>query len=160
MAWMIPIINNGRNRNGHRKISGLISILLLFLGFGIFFLSFFGFSKFDGFMIQTTWIIGGMIFLIFIFVVIGIVVAVASANAGKAKIQGLEQKPIQSQNQNPRVNPYIIRSPTQTRYKEPIEDKFEKVVPNYHEIQFCRYCGAKLEKDAKYCHECGIKIRI
>ncbi|MFX1315604.1 MAG: zinc ribbon domain-containing protein [Promethearchaeota archaeon] len=154
MAWMIPIIGNGRNRCGRHRISGVISILLLFLGLGIFLLSLFGYSKFDGFMTTTTWIMGGIIFLIFIFVIIGIIAAVASVNSEKVKINGYKQ----NRNEFERLNPYIIRKPSQNHLEEIFHERSEKNIPTPHEIQFCRYCGAKLEKNANFCQECGMKV--
>lgn len=158
MAWMIPIIDNRRNRSAHHKIGGLISLILLFLGLGVFFLSFLSYSKFDGFAIHSIWIIGGIVFLLSIFVIVGIIAAVASVNSKKVKINGYKQNPYRSKNENPKKNPYIFRSPVQVNQEALLFDKPESTIPVHQEIQFCRYCGEKLEKDAKFCHQCGIKI--
>lgn len=158
MAWMIPIIDNRRNRSAHHKIGGLISLILLFLGLGVFFLSFLSYSKFDGFAIHSIWIIGGIVFLLSIFVIVVIIAAVASVNSKKVKINGYKQNPYRSKNENPKKNPYIFRSPVQVNQEALLFDKPESTIPVHQEIQFCRYCGEKLEKDAKFCHQCGIKI--
>ncbi len=158
MAWMIPIIDNRRNRSAHHKIGGLISLILLFLGLGIFFFSFLSYSKFDGFAIHSIWIIGGIVFLLSIFVIIGIIAAVASVNSKTANINGYKQNPYRSKNESLKKNPYILRSPVQVNQEALLFDKPESTIPVHQEIQYCRYCGEKLEKDAKFCHQCGIKI--
>jgi len=157
MAWMIPIIGNRRNRGAH-KIGVLISLILLFLGVGIFFFSSFSFNKFDGLAIHSIWIIGGTVFLISIFVIVGIIATVASVSSEKVKINSYKQNPNESEKLKPKVNPYIIRRPSQNHLEVILHEKSKKVIPTPQEIQFCRYCGAKLEKDAKFCQECGMKV--
>lgn len=159
MAWMIPIIPNRRNRSAHHKIGGLISLILLFLGLGVFFFGFLSYSKFDGFAIHSIWIIGGIVFLLSIFVIVGIIAAVASVNSKTVKINGYKENPYQSKNESPKKNPYIFRSPVQVNQEALLFDKPESTIPVHQEIQYCRYCGEKLEKDAKFCHQCGIKIK-
>ncbi|MFX1322406.1 MAG: zinc ribbon domain-containing protein [Promethearchaeota archaeon] len=158
MAWMIPIIGNRRNRIGHHKIGVLISLILLILGFGVFFFSSFSFNKFDGLVIHSIWIIGGIIFLISIFIIVGIIATIASVSSEKVKINSYKQNPNESEKLTPKLNPYKIRSPSQNQLEVILNEKSKKVILNPQEIQFCRYCGAKLEKDAKFCQECGMKV--
>ncbi|MFX0041967.1 MAG: zinc ribbon domain-containing protein [Candidatus Hodarchaeota archaeon] len=158
MAWMIPIIADRRNRGLH-KIGILISVLLLFLGLGVFFFSSLGFNKFDGFAIHSIWIIGGIIFLISIFAIVGIIATVASASSEKVKINSSKLKLNESEKLNSKDNPYIIRRPPQNHLETILHEKSKKVIPTPQEIHFCQYCGAKIEKDARFCHECGMKVK-
>lgn len=155
MAWMIPIISNRQNRGVH-KIGILISLLLLFLGLSVFLFSSISINKLNNLTIHSIWIIGGIVFLISIFVIVGII---ASVSSGKAKINNYKHNPNESEKLNPKMNPYIIRRPSQNQLEVTLHEKSEKNIPNPQEVQFCRYCGAKLEKNAKFCQDCGMKVK-
>ena len=157
MAWMIPIIADRRNRGVH-KIGVLISLVLLFLGLGVFFFSSLGFNKFDGLAIHSIWIFGGIVFLVSIFVIVSVIAVIASTSSEKVKVNRYKQNPNESEKVNSKVNPYIIRRPSQNHLETILHEKSKNVIPTPQEIQFCRYCGAKLEKNAKFCHECGMKV--
>jgi len=155
---MIPIIPNRRNRSYHRRIGGLIALILLFLGLGFFLFNFLSYSKFDSFAIHSGWIFGGIAFLISIFVIVGIIAVAASLNSEKVNINDYKQIRNESEKLNQNLNPYIIRKPSQNHLEISLHEKSKKIIPTPQEIQFCRYCGAKLEKDAKFCQECGMKV--
>jgi len=157
MACMIPIVAS-RRKSSRSSVGGLIAGLLIFLIFGIFFFVFFNRSGIFGFNFPVIFIILG--FVVFIMVILGISITASSMSKvykpPKANIQG------QNQNINQRQifqqNPYIVREPIQ-KFPEPqYQENPTEVIPIVNEINFCRYCGEKIDKKARFCHQCGSKL--
>ncbi len=160
MACVPFIVANRRNRYGRNRASGSIVVaIIFFLVIGLLFFVFF--NDFNGFTIIPIWTIisgfGG--FLIFIFV-IGIIAASISAHPKKFNeepIKSYQYRP-QAEKQTYQLNPYNVRRTSlelkKTEHDEPINAK----IPAFKEINFCRYCGAKKERDSIFCHLCGSKF--
>jgi len=135
----------------NNSIVGSIIGLIFFLGFGVFFL--FGLSPFTFFSITPFFP------MIFIIVIIGIVGAV-SVNSRRSTCCSpkLYKSNNQYQYNTPEIsrsNPYLVNtSSSYTVRPIYIEDaEPEKPIPN-----FCQYCGTRKDKNAMYCHSCGIKL--
>ena len=132
----------------NNSIVGSMVGLIIFLGFGVFFL--FGLSPFTFFSIMPFFP------MIFIIVIIGIVGAV-SANSRRSAC--CSPKP-NNQNQyiSPEVqrsNPYIVKA-SRTSTVRPIY--IDDAEPEKPKTNFCQYCGTKRDTNAIYCHSCGIKL--
>ncbi|MFX0047829.1 MAG: hypothetical protein ACFE8G_06620 [Candidatus Hermodarchaeota archaeon] len=139
----------------NNSIAGFLIGLIVFLGFGVFFL--FGWGRFNIFNVISFFP------MIFVIIIIGIA-GVASANSRRSNCC-----PPKSQNQYqyytqevPRTNsmyvnqnPYVVKNSTnstvRTIYIE--EDEPEKPI-----TKFCQYCGTKKDRNAIYCHNCGTKL--
>jgi len=135
----------------NNSIVGSIVGLIIFLGFGVFFL--FGLSPFTFFSIMPFFP------MIFIIVIIGIVGAVS---ASSRRSTCCSPKSYKSNNQYqyvthnvPRSNPYIVKTSSSSMYR-PIY--IEDAEPEKPKSNFCQYCGTKRDKNAMYCHSCGIKL--
>ena len=132
----------------NNSIIGSIVGLIIFLGFGVFFL--FGLSPFRLFTFIPFFP------MIFIIIIIGIVGA-ASASSRRSTYCSPKYH---SQYQNytpevPRANPYIVKTSNSSTVRPIyIEDaKPEKPIAN-----FCQFCGTKKDTNAIYCHDCGSKL--
>lgn len=135
----------------NNSIVGSIVGLILFLGFGVFFL--FGSSSF--FLFNFT----PFFPMIIIIIIIGIAGA-ASASSKRSKQLTCCSPKVYSQYQyyppeNSRSNPYIVKTSSSSTVRPIyIEDaEPEKTIAN-----FCQYCGTKKDKNAVYCHSCGTKL--
>jgi len=135
----------------NNSIVGSIIGLIFFFGFGVFFL--FGLSPFT--------FIGIMPFfpMIFIIVIIGIVGA-ASASSRRSTCCSPKSNKSCNKYQNyseevPKSNPYIVRTSSSPTVR-PIY--IEDAEPEEQKANFCQYCGTKKDKNAIYCHSCGIKL--
>ena len=138
MAWMIPIVAS-RRRSSRSSIGAVIVGLLIFLIFGIFFLVFFNRSGLFGFNFPVIFIILG--FVVFITVILGI-----SQNHEIIQGQTFQQ------------NPYVVREPIQKSTEPQYQEKPTEVFPIVNEINFCRYCGGNIDRESRFCHQCGSKL--
>jgi len=132
----------------NNSIIGSIVGLIIFLGFGIFFL--FGLSPFRLFTFIPFFP------MIFIIIIIGIV---GAASASSRRSTCCSPKPHNQYqyytSEVPRSNPYIVKTSNSSTVRPIyIEDaKPEKPIAN-----FCQFCGTKKDKNAIYCHDCGSKL--
>ncbi len=94
-------------------------------------------------------------------IIIGIclaITAVTSQSYKKPVEKTFNPSQTNSQNQPGQVNPYKIHSIEQ-REKEELQSKHIKQESTVvFENNYCRFCGSKIEKDAIYCSQCGIKL--
>ena len=157
MAWMIPIVAG--NRRGSRSSFGAVIVgLVIFVILGMFFFLFFNRSGIFGFNFPVIFIILG--FIVFITIILGISIAASSMS----KTYKPQNANIFSQNQNNNQkqtlpqNPYVVREPIQKSLEPQYQEIPTAVVPNVNEINFCRYCGSKVDMEAKFCHECGSNL--
>ncbi|MFX0033545.1 MAG: zinc ribbon domain-containing protein [Candidatus Hodarchaeota archaeon] len=123
----------------HHKSSatGIVLCMIGFIMFGLFF----GLQSFIGYFYFP--IFPG----IFIYIMI-IIVAVVSIENSKARNKAYSNNIYHN---IPSVrNPYIIQN------AKPIEvkDDTEKVI----HAQYCQYCGVKIEREARFCHNCGTNL--
>ena len=131
--------------------------LVIFFVLGIFFFIFF--NQFNGFSIIPLWtiIIGVGGFLIFI-AIIGAIASSMSAPSKKAKEEPIKSSQYQPQEPSQQYNPYKIQNSIQIKPEEPIYKEVKQDIPITSDINYCRYCGEKIDRDAKFCHQCGIKL--
>ena len=128
--------------------SGCIIGFLVFMAFGLFFILDLPFSIFP-FM--------GFFPVIFIFIFI---IAVAGASSGKSK----HCKPVQkkydqySQQQVPRVNPYIVRNSVRNDVQTFSVEDYKPIEPTKPKALFCQFCGTRIDKDTRFCHQCGSRL--
>jgi hypothetical protein len=119
------------------------------------------FNRFDGFTIIPIWTIisglGG--FLIFISV-IGIITASISAHPKKYTKEPIKlyQYQTQAEKLTYQLNPYKVRRASLELKDTDIDKPIKAKTPLFKEINFCRYCGAKKERDSIFCHLCGSKF--
>ena len=131
------------------SVIGSIIGLVVFLGFGVFFL--FGLGSYRIIPLIP-------IFPIF---VICIIIGIAGAASGHSRHSTCYPPKSQSQNQQytqkiPRSNPYIVKPSSSFTVRQiPIEDD----EPEQPIANFCQYCGTKKDRNAIYCHNCGTKLQ-
>ncbi len=163
MTWIPAIAVTSRNNNSCRSnkkgvIIGLI--ILLVLGTSFFFM--FRFKSFN-YLTTIPWmfITGFSVFLIFI-VVIGAAAAKISSPKKQYNIKQEKTDQFQNdyQNQDHQLNPYIIQRSLQTQTSKSIynENRKDMAIIKDTAIHFCRYCGAKMDRDEIFCHQCGSKL--
>jgi len=132
----------------NNSIIGFVIGLVIFLGFGVFFL--FGWGPFRIFNFLP------LFPMIFVIVIIGIAGA-ASASSRRSTCcspKSYNQYPYYPQ-EVPRSNPYIVKSLSSSTVRHiDIED----TEPEKPTAKFCQYCGTRKDKNAKYCHNCGTKL--
>ncbi len=134
------------NRNSR---SEWIVILILFIGFGP--LLFILVQPFIIFLLAP--------FYPLIFISI-FMIAAAYASSGKSK----RCKPVQkkydqfSQQQVPRVNPYVVRNSVRNDSQTLLVEDYKPIEPTKPKALFCQFCGTRIDKDARFCHQCGSKL--
>ena len=134
------------NRNSG---AGCILGSLFFMAFGLFFILDVPFSIFP-FM--------GLLPVIFIFIVI---IAIAGASSGKFK----SCKPVQNNynqdlhKQIPRENPYIVRNSVRNDVQTLLVEDYKPIEPTKPKALFCQFCGTRIDKHARFCHQCGSKFK-
>lgn len=134
------------NRNSR---SEWIVVLILFIGFGPLL-----------FILVQPFIISLLIpFYPLIFISI-FMIAAAYASSGKSKRCKPEQKSYDqySQQQVPRVNPYIVRSSVRNDVQTLLVEDYKPMEPTKSKALFCQFCGTRIDKDARFCHQCGSKL--
>jgi hypothetical protein len=155
LVWVPCIVANRRNRNYKNRTSGAIVALVVFLLlFGVLFFVFF--NRFDSSTIIIWPIISGLGGFIFFIIIIA---AVAASISGPSKnITKNYAKTYQYQEQNRQFNPYTFRPATQKQPEQIISKESKQEISAVSDINFCRYCGEKVERDAVFCHQCGTKL--
>jgi len=152
MAWMIPIVASNRNRRCRTRGGGaVVGALIILVVLGLVFFLFF--NRFNGFTIPIWLIISGL--GVFLIITVGISAVASSMSQNYARPKESVSKEHQSnlQGQPQQSNPYI--------YKDSIRKRFEgnqTEVSLAEEVNYCRYCGSKIDRDAIFCHQCGSKI--
>ncbi|MFX0041113.1 MAG: zinc-ribbon domain-containing protein [Candidatus Heimdallarchaeota archaeon] len=150
-AWVPIAVPNKRYRN--RPNGGVFAGIILLFIFG--FLFFVIFNRFNGFSVPIFFMIGGFsIFLIIISVIIAVAASMSSTYK-KPKEEYVKSYQYQPQNQTNQSNPYIIRNSIPEEY---INKEIKGEISVVSEINYCRYCGSKIDRDAVYCHMCGTKL--
>ena len=87
-------------------------------------------------------------------------IAAAYASSGKSK----RCKPVQKNydqdhnKQVPRVNPYIVRSSVRNDVQTLLVEDYKPIEPTKPKALFCQFCGTRIDKDARFCHQCGSKL--
>jgi len=157
LAWVPLIVANRRNRcYRSRGSSAIAAIVIFFLIFGVFFFIFF--NRMNGFVIPIWFIIGGFgVFLIIIAVIVASAASMSDTYK-KPKEAHFNSYKYPPQRQSPQINPYIYRDPIQNQLKEKQYTEIKQEISVVSDINYCRYCGAKVEKDAVFCHQCGTKM--
>ncbi len=136
----------------NNSIIGSIVGLTIFLGFGVFFL--FSWSPFGMFSFMPIFP------MIFVIIIIGIGVGAASTSSRRSTCCSPKSYKSYNQYQDyteevPRSNPYIVKTSSSSTYR-PIY--IEDAEPEKPKGNFCQYCGTRKDKNAMYCHSCGIKL--
>lgn len=129
---------------------GSIIGLMVFLGFGAFFL--FGQGVFRIFSFVPFFP------MIIIIVIIGIAGAVSASSRRSTCCSPNSNKYYSYGSQEiPRSNPYIAKPTRNAQVQqitiEDVEPEVPKAITN-----FCQYCGTKKDRNAVYCYNCGTKL--
>ncbi len=157
MACMVPIVAS--RRNCRKSSSGaVIAGMLIFLVFGIFFAVFFNRSGIFGFSFPVIFVILG--FVVFIMIISGISMAASSMSKSYKPpiIKTHMQNQTIYQRQKVQQNPYIVRKPIQKSPEPLYQENPSEAFPIVNDINFCCYCGAKVDRKGRFCHQCGSKL--
>ncbi len=157
MACVVPIIAN-RRRNGRSSTGAVIAGLIIFLIFGIMFFLFFNRSGVFGFQFNMIFIIGGFSVFFMIILVVSFVVAATSKTYKIPRNRTFNDFYRIPQKQANILNPYKVPRSTEGQNKEIFRENNIRDIPVVEEINYCRYCGAKRDKNAIFCHMCGSKL--
>jgi len=105
------------------------------------------------------WIIfSGMgVFLVFI-VMISIIATTMSGQYQKPNYTSFKSQESQLQTQNQRSNPYIIQKSIEKQPEEIFYQEVKREIPVMSDINYCRFCGGKVDRNAVFCHQCGINL--
>ena len=150
MAYMIPRIANRKNCRRSRPGAVLVG-LLIFLVFGIMFLLFFNQSGGFGFNFTNVFWIGGI--MIFFAIVLAASAVIMSKPYNISKNGNIYRRQIPLEKQTVPVNPY--QTPV---FESNIKEVHDKEVSVVEVVNYCRYCGAKKDLEAVFCHMCGTKF--
>jgi hypothetical protein len=157
LAWVPCIVANRRNKHYKNRTSGAIVALVVFLLlFGVLFFVFF--NRFDGSTIIIWPIISGLGGFIFVIIIIAAVAASISGPSKNINKNHTKTYQYQPQEQNQQFNPYIFRPGTQKQSEQINNKESKQEIPAVSDINFCRYCGEKVERDTLFCHQCGTKL--
>ncbi len=158
MAWVPIVVPNRRNRGyRNRTGGGVFAAVILLIVFG--FLAFFFFNSFDGFVMPIWFIISG--FGVFLIIIVVIATIASSMSQAYKKPKEINAKPnsYRVQRDVPLQNPYIIRDSIQKQQTKPqVNKEITREIPVTSDINFCRFCGSKIDRDAVFCHICGTKL--
>ena len=157
MAWVPFVVASRRNRYYRNRTGGAIlaALALLFI-FGLLF--FFFFNRSNGSTIVLWPIISGLGGFIIFIAVIGAIAASMSRPSKRANEERMKSYQYQYQSQPQQSNPYIIRDLIPKQPKEPIYKEIEREIPVVSDINYCKYCGSKIDRDSVFCHQCGTKL--
>jgi hypothetical protein len=155
LAWVPNVVPNRRNR-GNRPRGGIFAAVMLLIVFG--FLAFFFFNNFNGFVMPIWFIISGFGVFLIIIVVITVIASSMSQVYKKPKENYFKYDQNQQQDNPYQMNPYIIRDSASKPFEESINKEIKQEIPIIPDINFCRYCGSKIDRDAVYCQQCGTKL--
>ncbi len=158
MAWVPLIVASRRGRYPRNRSAGAIVLgLLLFFVFGIIIFTFF--FRSDGFTMIPLWpmitVFGGFIFFV---IIIGVIASSMSAPPKKANVEPINSYQYQPQEPSHQYNPYKIQNSIQKQPEESIYGEVKQDIPNVIDINYCRFCGSKVDRDARFCHQCGTKV--
>jgi len=135
----------------NNSTAGSLIGLIVFLGFGAFFL--FGLSPFTFFSFIPFFPI---IFVIFIIGIVGAASASSKHSKRSTCCSPMSHNHYQYDTQKvPRSNPYIVNASSNSTIRQ---IHIEDVEPEIPKANFCQYCGTKKDNNAKYCYMCGIKL--
>ena len=123
----------------------------------MFFL-FFNRSGVFGFQFNVIFIIGGFSVFFMIILVVSFAVVATSKTYKPPRNRTFNEHYRIPQKQANILNPYKVSRSTEGQNKEIFGEYNNRDIPVVMEIIYCRYCGAKREKDAIFCHMCGIKL--
>jgi energy-coupling factor transporter transmembrane protein EcfT len=136
--------------------AGCIVGVFFFMVFGLFFIIEVPFSFLPViFRVISSIIPYFPLILIFIFII-----AISGASSGKSK----RCKPVQKNNdqahhkQVSRVNPYIVGSSVRNDVQTLIVEDYKPIELTKPKALFCQFCGTRIDKDARFCHQCGSKL--
>ncbi len=143
-----------RNNSTVGSLIGSLIGLIIFVGFGAFFLlrlSPFAFLRIMPFFP-----------MIFIIIIIGIVGAASARSRRSGCFSQKSHNQHQAHNQYqyttqevPRTNPYVVKALSSSTVRPIFIDDVE---PEKPKTNFCQYCGTKKDRNAIYCHSCGSKL--
>lgn len=157
MAWVPSVVASSHNRcsrsSGVRTIIGVLGFLLVI---GFIFLMIFTLNE-D--LTMPIWnVISG--FSVFLIIIVGISAAAASMSQNYKKPKNNTFKSHQShpQGQSQQANPYLYQNSFQKRFEGSLHEETRQEVPVVEVIGYCRYCGAKIDRDSVFCHLCGSKL--
>ncbi len=154
MAW-IPIVAGSRRRNSRRSSAGSVCVAFIFslVILGVLFSFFFGSFGTNRFGFTPLIFFNGFIIFIVILIFISTISMSISETNKKPKREDL--RTYQPLEQYQQINPYKIRDPIQEQSDELINEVIPREIPV---INYCRYCGAKIDRDAIFCHLCGTRL--
>jgi hypothetical protein len=95
------------------------------------------------------------------FVIIGTIAAVASSMSSSTQnVRNEHMKQMNSieKQEQALLNPYVMQKSSQKQYGESVYQEVKREIPVISDINYCRYCGEKIDRDAKFCHQCGIRL--
>jgi len=132
----------------NNSIIGSIVGLIIFLGFGVFFL--FGWGSFN---LLNFFPFVPMIFAI---IIIGIAGAASASSRRSPYCSPKSSNQYQYYPQEvQRSNPYVVKTSSRSTVR-PIY--IEEAEPEKPLANFCQYCGTKKDRNAVYCYNCGTKM--
>ncbi len=132
----------------NNSIIGSIVGLIIFLGFGVFFL--FGWGPFNIFNFMPFFP------MIFVIIIIGIAGAASASSRRSTCCSPKSHSQYQYYTPEvPRSNPYIVKTSSSSTVR-PIY--IEDAEPEKPIANFCQFCGTKKDKNAIYCRDCGSKL--
>jgi len=140
MAYMIPFIANRKIRS-RANPGALVAGIIIFLVFGILFFLFFNRTGVFGFNFSIIFWVGG--FMIFLAIILAVMM---SKPHNKPSIGNVYKKQIDLEKPSVTINPY------KTVIAEHNKEDVVEIV------NYCRYCGAKKDLKAVFCHMCGTKF--
>ncbi|MFX1380488.1 MAG: zinc-ribbon domain-containing protein [Promethearchaeota archaeon] len=151
MAWVPIVVPNKHNRSYRNKAGGgIFAVVILLFIFGLLFFVFF--NRFDGFSPPIFMMISGFGVFLIIILVISVIAASMSQVYKKPKYE------YETQKQNLQRNPYKIQNSIIRQPEYQINNQIKQDIPVIQEINYCRYCGSKIDRDAVFCHMCGTKL--
>ena len=157
MAWVPCIVANRRNRHYRTRGSSIIAALVIFfLLFGVLFFVFF--NRMNGFTMPIWIMVSSFGVLLLIIAIVMAIVASMSHTYKKPNETHLNPYQSQPQKQSQQYNPYINRHSSQKQLEEPQYNQIKREIPVISDINYCRYCGSKVEGDAVFCPQCGTKL--
>ena len=165
IAPIVPGNDNGYKKNNGAKIA--IAIILLF-GFLIFFIGFMNFNIFNTGYGMHPWFILSITFFIFVIIIISLIATIAASMSkkyeanSKVSVKGknfmdLSSNYHQVNKEIQKVNPYV-KKPNEGYKIQPFGNIKQNNLTIVSHVHYCMYCGSKVDNNAVYCHQCGIKL--
>lgn len=157
MAWILSVVTSSRTRQSRSSgVRTLIAALGILLVIGIIFFRIFSLSK--DLTMPIWFVISG--FSLFLIIIVGISASAASMsqNYEKRKNNTFKSHQPHPQGQSQQANPYLYQNSFQKRFEGSLHEETRQEVPVVEMINYCQYCGAKIDRDSVFCHLCGIKL--